>query len=429
MALVTALSVTTAAAVTLAGPEASAADPERASSARKVLVVDLSGDEKEHVEILHEIRRALEKHVNADGLRDYNVATVHASLNAGGEVQEQQNAATVKGLIGAGRAAMEADDFDDATDQFVSALKLLEGSLGVLEGDDQEILNEVLLGLGSARLEAGDKEGADRAFRRAAASRADGSGLRPKAQRAYAAAEAAIQSMPLGAVQVNTDPVYAEIYVDGRYKGVSPKAVAGLIEGPHIITVYKAGFTRPTVTVEVNSTTMAHQEITLQPARRALLLDELKPKLAVEIAKAHGEVPKGGTAVKELGDLFRTETSLIVRVSGTRETKDLELYLFHTETQRLVSVEKVTGLDWSYRNRKAIGAAVDKLLDFDLVEMLGGKTDDDIEEPGILEQWWFWTLVGVAVAGGTTAAILLSDDGAGPPPFTKDGTGAMVLRF
>ncbi|TNF28560.1 MAG: PEGA domain-containing protein [Deltaproteobacteria bacterium] len=423
------LGVAVVAATAGSSSQAFAEQPGRAANARRIVVVDLSPDEKEHAEILHEVRAALEQHVDAKGLRDYVVVTTHASLNAGGEVQEQQNAATVKGLLGAGRAAMDAKDYDDATDQYMSALKLLEGSLGVLEGDDQEVLHEVLLGLGSARLEAGDKEGADRAFRRAAASKADASGLSERAKRAYAAAEASIQSMALGAVQVNTDPVYAEIYVDGRYKGISPKAVAGLIEGPHIITVYKQGYTRPTVTVDVNSTKMAHQEIKLDTARRALLLDELKPKMALATATAHGEAPTGGTAVKELGDLFRTETSLVVRVGGARETKSLELYLFHTESQRLVATEKIASLDWSFRNRKAIAASIDKLLDFDWVAVLGGKTGDDIEEPGILEQWWFWTAVGVVVAGGTTAAILLSQDGAGPPPFTKDGTGAMVLRF
>lgn len=416
-------------ATALAAPPAQAA-PGRAPNARKIVVVDLSPDEKEHAEIVYEVRHAVESHVNPKGLRDYDVTSVHGSLNAGGEVTEQQNAATVKGLVGSGHAAMAAKDYEDATDQFVSALKLLEGSLGVLEGDDQEVLDEVLLGVGEARLAAGDKEGADRLFRRAAASKADPSKLSDAGKRAFAAAEVAIQSMPLGAVQVNTVPVYAEIYVDGRYKGISPKAVAGLVEGTHIITVYKAGFTRPTVTVDVSSEKMAHEEIKLEPARRALLLDELKPKLATEIAAAHGETPLGGPAVKELGDLFRTETSLVVRVGGTRETKSLELYLFHTETQRLVAVQKIPDLDWSFRNRQAIEDAVGRMFDLNWAGVLGGEVGDgEIDDGGVLEQWWFWTLVGVAVAGGTTAAILLTQDGTSPPPFTKDGTGAMVLRF
>lgn len=401
---------------------------KRAPNARTIVLVDLSPDDKEHAEILFEIRRAVEAHQSDKGLYDYDVRDVHVQLNAGGEEADQRNAATAKGLVDAGRGAMEAKDFEDASDQFLSALKLCETSSGVFE--DANLLGEVLLRLGEARLAAGDAEGSTRALRRAASTRADATILTAEGKAAYQRAEAELAALPLGAVQINTNPPYAEIYVDGRFKGVSPKAVAGLIEGPHVITVYKDGYTRPTVLVEVSSSKMAHAEIKLEPARRALLLNELKPRLVAEIAAAQGPDPKGGPAVKEVGDLFRAETSLVVRIDGTPELKSVELYLFHRETQRLVATVRVPELDWSFKNRAAIEGAVARLLKVNWAEVLGGDVDDGaVAESSILEAWWFWTLVGVGVAGGTAAVLLATQEDAPPPPYAKDGTGAMVLRF
>ena len=53
------------------------------------------------------------------------------------------------------------------------------------------------------------------------------------------------------------------------------------------------------------------------------------------------------------------------------------------------------------------------------VDLTETKRAEDTDDDGVLNTWWFWTLVGVAVAGGVvaTAVVLTGDDDSGPPQF------------
>ncbi len=405
-------------------------DANQAASARSIVVVDLATDDKEHTEIRREIWRAVSRHQNADGERDFLLQDLNAALNAGGEVDDLQNIATAKGFLDAGRAALAADDPEDALDQLTSAQQLFSQSYAVLSDSGQ--LGSTLLMLADAKLRTGDTAGANETFMRAAAFR-----VRPGTEQisaagtaAYGKAIEATRSGKTGGIQINTDPAYAEVYVDGIFKGISPKAVAGLSMGQHVVTIFKPGFTRTTKMVTVDPKKLAHADVALVTARRKLLYDGAKQNLTAELAALKSGVQRGGKGVKELGGLFRAEAALIARIEGPPETKSLEFFLFHVPTQRLVSRHKVEGLDWSYQNREAIEKAVNTVLTVDWVEQLGGDTSTvTTDDGGVTSEWWFWTLIGVAVAGGATAAILASQGDESPPPFEKNDTGAMVLRF
>ncbi|MCA9517511.1 MAG: PEGA domain-containing protein [Myxococcales bacterium] len=424
-----ALAVATSFVTTTIATPVLAAEPALADTARQIVIVGLAADEKENAEFLGEVQRAVEEHVNAEGKRDYQLKDPNPILNAGGEAQDRQNIATAKGFLDAGQASMQAEDFEDAVDQLGSAVNLLETSYGVLE--DRSVYQSALLLLGEARRRRGDKAGALQAFRRAATIKTDAEGLSDAGRALFAQAAKELESSPAGAVQVNTEPPYAEVYVDGKFRGLSPRLVAGLAEGSHIVSVNKVGFARTSKRVDVSSTKMAHEELKLEPARRALLLDELKPKLAAEIDAAKGDVPVGGAAVEELGKLFRTETALIVRLEGPETQKSLGLYLFHTETKRLVSKVEIAEVDWSFKNKAAVDAAVKRVFDVNWTEALGGEVAEEPDDDGgsVTSEWWFWTLIGAAVAGGTVAAILLTQDDASPPPYDHDGSGAVVFQF
>lgn len=179
--------------VALVGAPAEAAAPTRAATARTIVVIDVSAssalasETKEDHEIARAVRRAVAAHQNARGELDYALRDLHGPLNAGGEVRDRQNVATAMGLIDAGLAGMDAEDFEDASDQLMSAARLIEDSLAVVE--DDTLYGRVLLLLGEARLRAGDPDGAGRAFRKAVIAGADASGSSDAAKAAFARAE------------------------------------------------------------------------------------------------------------------------------------------------------------------------------------------------------------------------------------------------
>lgn len=415
-------------------PLAPAHAAEPVPGARQVVVVDLSREDRAHAEIAIALREALIAHRDAAGQPDYAVADINAALNTGGEARDRQNAATAKGLFAAGKAAFDGKDYAEAADQMQSARDLYESCLAVVDGDPADVFGKVALALGEARLLAKDKVGAQEAFRQAAFFGASG-GLGGDAQASYDAVKGAVVKLPKKALELASDPPFAEVSLDGRPQGITPVTLDAVPVGVHILTFSKPGYERVTARVEVAPDKAARREVKLPAARRKLILDALRPKLEAEVQAAvtpgSGSWGRGGDSLAELGTLFRTETVLLTRASGDAASKRLELWLFHVPSQRLVSAHTQT-LDWTTPNPAAVASAVAKALEIDWVVKLGGEAKEtQVEtEPGLTSKWWFWTLVGVAVAGGVTGAILATGGDTTPPPYAKDaGTGALVLRF
>ncbi len=400
------------------------AAPPGSQSVREVAVVDLSSDTRAHAELVHEIVEAIDDSVG------YAVKDIDSVLNAGGEVEARNNIKTAQAFYRAGGAALEAGDPDEASLQFESAARLMETAYALLPEPEQ--YDKALLQLGAARLANGDAAGAAQAFERAALHRADASGVKlsAEAKAAWEAAQAKVNARPLGAVEVITEPEYAEVYVDGRYRGISPTTVAGLREGQHLVTVEKLGYERLTAQVTISSRGLVRSELNLPAARKKLVLDQLEADLARELDALGSGNTKGGDAVRQVGSLLFSEVGVIVRVTGPEEAKEVDMVMFDTASQRLLNRVTVP-IDWSFRNREAVRQAVAQLLEFDYAAALGAVAGPGPSAGGggsVLGKWWFWTAVVGVVGAGTVAAIALSDDER-PPPFANNGTGAVVLNF
>ena len=411
-----------------------AAEGDPGDTARTTVVIDLSADEKENAEFMLEVRRAVAEHRTKRGSADFTLIDVNGPLNAGGETKDRTNIATAQGFAQAGKASADRKDWVDAADQYESARKLFEESLAVSE-DPAAIYGPLVVKLGEAQLLGGDVAASKDPFQQGVFWGAPDTGLDAKAKAAYQAAKDEVASLAKGTVQVNTDPPYAEVFLDGKFVGVSPLRLVDIPVGVHIATISKPAYERATARLDVKVDKTAHKDVKLAAARRKLIFDGMRPKLEKDVLAATipGSVKwgMGGDAVVELGTLFRSEVSVIAKVTGPPETKTLELFVFHVPSQRLVATSETPGIDWSFQNGRAVTAAVQKALDIDWVRKLGGEVEGPRKESGgITSKWWFWTLIGVAVAGGTTAVVLATQGDDAPPPFeTTKGTGAVVMSF
>ena len=120
--------------------------------ARAVVVVDTSEDTSEHARVAHDVRRALNKRT------DYKLMQIHGALNAGDEVEAQNDIKTAQGFHEAGQNSFDAGEVEDASEQFESAARLMEKSFATLT--DITEYRALLLRLGEARLATGDRRGA-----------------------------------------------------------------------------------------------------------------------------------------------------------------------------------------------------------------------------------------------------------------------------
>jgi hypothetical protein len=57
---------------------------------------------------------------------------------------------------------------------------------------------------------------------------------------------------------------------------------------------------------------------------------------------------------------------------------------------------------------------------------LGRQPADQPPRDGVLQQWWFWTIVSAVVVGGAVTAIALSAGASGPEPAVPGNTGLSV---
>lgn len=389
---------------------------------RSLAVVDVSADDKANAEIARDVVRAVKKRVG------YEVKDTNVALNAGAEVEAQNNIRTALAFLQTGRAALEAGDAEEAYDQLASARTMIEKDFAALR--DVNDYRDTLMYLALAMLRTGDEKEAKVVFERAIICRAKlhTLDLSDEEHEVFEEALESVADTPLGAITIETVPEHAEVYVNGRYRGISPATVAGLAKGEHIVTVYKAGHARHTKSVVADEEELTVVSIDMEDARRQLQYKQLTERLNAELDQLSIDNPMGGEGVKSVGALFYSELALVVHASGDGDERQVDLALFHVATKRLL--KRVKGrLDWSFRNKKAVAALVNDLLEVDFVAALGGATGPSggaNSDDSVLTSWWLWTIVGAVVAGGVTAAVVATLPEDAPPPPTG---GTLVVQF
>ena len=397
-----------------------------AAEFREVAVIDISADTAEAVAVLYELNRALRQ------IEGYRVKDVDTILSAGDASSEKANIRTAQEFYRSGLTFAEQGEWEDAAEKFEDAGRLMEQHFAYLSVAEVGDYRALLLKLAEALDADGEGERAAEVLQKAVLMKArpDGVALNEKTREAYNKAKQVVKTRSLGAIEVETEPAHAEIWVDGRFRGVSPATVAGLRQGQHILTIRKPGYLRSTQDFELTTSDSTEIEVSLKASARQILHSQLRERLAGELDELSGDGDvTGGEGVRQVGSLLFSELAIIARVSGEGNQLTVALHLFHTGTQQqLNAVTQV--VDWSYRNRKAVKSLIVGLVDIDYEKALGGGVlDPQLQEAGVTSKWWFWTLIGVAAAGATTAVVLLTMPEDEPPPYDRNGNGAIVIGF
>ena len=239
------------------------------------------------------------------------------------------------------------------------------------------------------------------------------------------AAVANLADVALGAVSVTTTPSHAEVWVDGRYKGVSPKTVAGLSAGNHLLVIRKPGYGRVTVPLTADPDELTMRSVTLEPARRKPVWDQMLSTLDEEVLATGMDTPRAGPGVEQIGSILLADLGIVLRCDGEGDILEVELSLYDTRSQRLLN-RVSDSVNWSTRNRKAIKQLVEQLMDIDFVAALGGVSDSAVQGDSLTSKWWFWTALAAGAATVTTAVILATSEEEAPPQPTR---GVLVIQF
>jgi hypothetical protein len=320
---------------------------------------------------------------------------------------------------------------------------------------------ETLQYLGGVLILKGDRQQGLEMFRRAVLfsplSRMSSQTFPPDMVAVYRQARAEIERLPKGAVNVVSTPPGAEIFVDGRFSGITPRTIDGLIAGDHFITLKRYGYLGEGARVDVIGAAAEPTQYKAQMSRTRHLDEyaQLEGSIDIEADRdTAGPAITGlarltsthmvllGTARREGGDvrvkfnLF--DTSVGTRVAWATYTfsmgsptlaaevnQALNTFMRDLPKSREAPAAVLAGAAAPARagNAKA-GAACSKDA-----ECAGGLCKTGVCAQGAAveegrkfwQTWWFWTIIGgVAVAGGVTAGVLLSTGNA--PAARPEGT-------
>ncbi|NTX12666.1 PEGA domain-containing protein [Myxococcus sp. CA051A] len=116
-------------------------------------------------------------------------------------------------------------------------------------------------------------------------------------------------------LSVRTEPVPAQVYVDGQFRGVSPVDLKGLTPADHYVTVMAPGFE-----VEQRRAREGETTLTLAPAASMRALQTLTERI---VRKPEG--PERDLALRELGTLAGVSQVLALLVRGGTGTAPLQV--------------------------------------------------------------------------------------------------------
>ncbi len=205
---------------------------------------------------------------------------------------------------------------------------------------------------------------------------------------------------PRAALTVTSEPSGAEVYVDGRSYGPSPAVVPDLLVGDHYVTLKHIAFVKTIRRASVSAQGSA-VSYTLAPNERSRLV--ASPEAQAAIRGELGE-ERAGTSIRSLGSTLGAAQVIIGIVTPeTAETVHVQVYLYDMRTRFLLARREasMTTDDLGMETARQLG--VDLYAGVDLSGAVAAPEEalhDTVERrPELYEEWWFWTVIGVAAVG------------------------------
>ena len=212
-----------------------------------------------------------------------------------------------------------------------------------------------------------------------------------------------------GSIEIRSEPDGAEVFIDGRSLGPSPAVAEGLLVGDHFVSARSLGYAELVRRVSVNQSYQDTVRLELVPIGRARLLDEDLARVGSELGQ-----PRVGAIISSIGSYLFVNQIIIGNIEPAEdESLSLSLYLYDLRTRLLLSRQMST-IPRDATATELSAALLSQLYEgVDLSGHLRAPEDIAIEvdDPGIWEQWWFWSVVGVVVASAVVTGVVLSNSG------------------
>jgi hypothetical protein len=343
----------------------------------------------------------------------------------------------------AGRQAYLNLDLPAAIEHLTAAVSDFDAAAAALE--DPQGLGEALLFLGASLAFEGRNREASRVFTRLHVQmphvQPDPNVFNPDVLSLFEAARPRDASNPQAAIMITSEPPGAIAYVDFLPRGITPITVRPLRGGEHVVRVTRAGATPFVQRVTVRSRQQAQTSA-------YLVDDEASRGLAEALTRVReADVTRltDGNPIREIARILQVDRIGVIRASSADSSDRiaLELLVFDAASGRRL----VRGTGTVPTSVGELERGVGQLVSGALQAALTARQETDTEripalppepppapapppaEPSVVEQWWFWAIIGGA-AVVTAAAIGIGIAAANQGPgIGSDQEGYVVLEF
>lgn len=230
-----------------------------------------------------------------------------------------------------------------------------------------------------------------------------------------------------GSISIESEPPGAEVRIGGDVKGFTPLTVEGLPTGQHFVQVQQDGYIRANAMVKVLKGEEAAEAFALKPNTQKAAFDAAFKKAAKKPG-SKGAMVKALPAIKQIlgadGVLFMSVASgkkgyifdgYYVDGAGTllkrRETisgdvsailETLGRLVSRTVGAPLIAAQEPVPLDAPPQTSVVTDSG--DVISFDPNDLL---KNEEVEADSVVDKWWFWTIVAVAVGGVSAMVVAL----------------------
>jgi hypothetical protein len=362
--------------------------------------------------------------------------------SAGINKQELDEAQT---YLNNGIKAYDNLDLEEAHDMFLKAIELLEKNQGEIQKPG--FFTKLLFYTGAVTILMGKSQKIGRRyFRRAllldSKAELDPMMFPPSITSEIKNVSEMIEKLPKHNLSVYASPKNAEVWIDGKFVGISPLEVPNLSIGTHFLRLIRRGHEGVLKRVVI----VQHKENIVELKMESLTGLTRYQNLVDEMVSEAGRIDYP-QAVQQFMEWAGLDRLMFVKI-GKLEDNEMTLQAYYYDRfsrSQLKELKKTFALkDPKYRKKiSAWFAGLQLELDKKITgkpplaavtppkkekQKQPGKKEEDWDKKtttSIFNQWWFWAATGVLAAGAVGLAIGLS---AGEN-FPEVTSGQVIMRF
>ena len=193
-------------------------------------------------------------------------------------------------------------------------------------------------------------------------------------------------------VEVVSAPTGAKVYLDGKYKGVTPVTMR-TAQGRHYLTLRTPGYLKKVLPLVVKGRGPVRRVVILERSSEALILKQTLASIKKTIGRR-----KASTAIRQLRHFLLLDQVVLVGIKTSGKVSVVNCYLYDLRTRLLLSrlTKRVTSGSQPEVSRWSQMLFQEARLD--------GTLPDPGPEPisrgrgALYQKWWFWTALAVGAA-------------------------------